>query len=355
MKTPTVTVIVPAYGVEAWLEETLNSVASQTLRSLEVIIVNDASVDKSLNIADSFAKKDPRFTVVSHQKNLGLGGSRNTGVRHATGKYLYFLDGDDLLPTKALAQLVAAAEKHNADIVLSDAYVFQDGCPSLALDLDYPVHPTFKEKLPTDSVFTWRLFSNDYTLLMPSTFTTTCWAKLFKTEIWKKLRCEVPDNLRMAEDFIPVKRYIFSAERMVASKYASLLYRKRSGSATTKRSPRAFELFRAITPAIKMFKDVGVYSELEPEIYRFFSQILGEHLFKFAPVDLWFSYYKKAATLLNQLAQAEQPKDTLYTWRTPSFLDFCIFCCNYFTTKYIEPYWEKVKCLMRKTLRPLVR
>ena len=93
-------VVVPFYNVERYIEVSLESIAQQTFRDLEVIMVDDGSTDGSTVVAKSFAARDPRFRLVQ-QRNMGLGPARNTGARHATGQYLAFVDSDDLVDRHA--------------------------------------------------------------------------------------------------------------------------------------------------------------------------------------------------------------------------------------------------------------
>ena len=119
-------VVVPIYNVEAYLHEALTSVAQQTLRDLEVIMVDDGSTDGSALIAQSFASRDPRFRLVQ-QENQGLGPARNTGTRHATGTYLAFFDSDDLLPRNAYKLLVGSLEATGSDIAAGGVRRFSSG------------------------------------------------------------------------------------------------------------------------------------------------------------------------------------------------------------------------------------
>jgi glycosyltransferase involved in cell wall biosynthesis len=99
-----VSVIIPVYGVEKYIAATVQSVLDQTYKNFEILIIDDASPDKSIDICQSFT--DPRIKII-HQANRGLGGARNTGIRHAQGEYLAFLDGDDLwLPQKLEKQIL---------------------------------------------------------------------------------------------------------------------------------------------------------------------------------------------------------------------------------------------------------
>ncbi|WP_169951916.1 glycosyltransferase [Microbispora sp. H11081] len=112
---PRLSVIVPIYDVEPYLAGCLASVAAQTWEDVEVVMVDDGSPDGSAAIAAGFAARDDRFRLVS-QANAGLGAARNTGVRHATGDYLMFLDSDDLLPAHALEHLMASLERTGSDL-----------------------------------------------------------------------------------------------------------------------------------------------------------------------------------------------------------------------------------------------
>lgn len=95
MKTNKVSVIVPIYNAEKYIEKTINSLINQTLEDIEIILVDDGSPDNCPQICDEYAKKDGRIVVV-HKPNGGLADARNAGMKVATAKYIMFLDADDL-------------------------------------------------------------------------------------------------------------------------------------------------------------------------------------------------------------------------------------------------------------------
>lgn len=111
---PAISVIVPMYEVEAYVEACLRSIAAQTERDLEVIVVDDGSTDGSGAIAARVAAEDARFRVV-RQDNEGLGRARNAGLEHAGGELVAFVDSDDLLPADALARLRASLARTGSD------------------------------------------------------------------------------------------------------------------------------------------------------------------------------------------------------------------------------------------------
>lgn len=114
---PLVSIIIPVYNVEAYLEKCLSSVSAQTEKNIEIIVVDDGSTDGSGAICDAFAKKDSRAIVI-HKENEGCSVARNTGIAIARGKYLYFVDSDDTITPNAVELLYNKAEELRADVVV---------------------------------------------------------------------------------------------------------------------------------------------------------------------------------------------------------------------------------------------
>lgn len=123
-----VSVILPIYGVEKYIGQTIQSVLDQTYKNFELILVDDESPDRSVEICHSFS--DERITLI-HQKNRGLAGARNTGIRHAKGDYLAFLDGDDLWDSEKLEKHVKHLDRSPTVGVSysSSAFIDEDGVP----------------------------------------------------------------------------------------------------------------------------------------------------------------------------------------------------------------------------------
>ena len=120
---PRISVVVPIYNVEAYLDECLLSLAGQTVGDLEVVIVDDGATDGSAAIAARHAERDPRMRLV-RQSNHGLGHARNTGVQAATGEFLAFVDSDDKLPPDALEALLASLERTGSDFATGNIHRF---------------------------------------------------------------------------------------------------------------------------------------------------------------------------------------------------------------------------------------
>lgn len=115
-----VSVIIPIYNSEKYLIECLNSASNQSLKDIEIICVNDGSVDKTPQILDNYGNKDSRVKIIK-QKNKGVGAARNSGLSVATGTYVQFLDSDDMLEPKTLEYAVQQMEEKNLDVFYFDA------------------------------------------------------------------------------------------------------------------------------------------------------------------------------------------------------------------------------------------
>ena len=116
-QTPKISVIAIAYNLEKYIEKCINSLINQTLREIEIVIVDDGSIDATLNKINNIAKQDNRIKILS-QKNQGPNTARENGLKIATGKYIQYVDGDDWLVLNACEKLYNQAEKELADVVV---------------------------------------------------------------------------------------------------------------------------------------------------------------------------------------------------------------------------------------------
>lgn len=128
--TPKISIIVPCFKVEKYLDQCLDSIVGQTLKDIEIILVDDKSPDRTPELCDGWAGKDPRIKVVHKEKNGGLGLACNSGLEIACGEYIAFCDSDDWVDPEMYATMLDAAEKNNADIVFTGLKrVGNDGKP----------------------------------------------------------------------------------------------------------------------------------------------------------------------------------------------------------------------------------
>ena len=139
---PKVSVIIPCYNVENYVEDCLESILNQTLHEIEVICVNDGSIDSTEEVLLKIAQNDSRVAVYT-QKNAGQGAASNQAVKNATGQYLYFMDSDDLLEKEALKELYSLSDEKGLDVLYFDGTTFYE---SEELEITKPAYKGYYQR-----------------------------------------------------------------------------------------------------------------------------------------------------------------------------------------------------------------
>ena len=186
---PIVSIVIPVYNAQTFLQETLNTVSVQTFTQWETILVDDGSTDESPKICEEAAKTDPRFRVI-HKANEGVSTARNTGIEAAQGKYLMFVDADDLITPNCLEQFVEAAETYGTDLVLSGFERFWEDWSTVYAT------PIYSVALIRDV----RKFLMLYTESKTNMYGVSVWAKLFRTELIHKYHLRFDPEISYEED-----------------------------------------------------------------------------------------------------------------------------------------------------------
>lgn len=179
MHFPLVSVVIPVYNVEKYLDRCIESVVNQTYKDLEIILVDDGSTDNSSLMCDEWGTKDSRIKVV-HKENQGLGFARNTGIDIATGKYIFFWDSDDFVDVTTVEKCVAASLDNYAEVVIFGRRdLYDDGTI-----IDRNISSTCED------IFAKEQIIND---LLPSMFSyekgfgSTACGKMFDLDVLKSL------------------------------------------------------------------------------------------------------------------------------------------------------------------------
>ncbi len=167
-----VSIVIPVYNVEKYIEQCLTSIVNQSYQNLEIIIVDDESPDSSGKIADSFAEKDERI-IVKHITNRGAAGARNVALDLVTGAYVMFVDSDDWLELDAVSVLVRKMEESAADIVMCQ-YVDEYANGSYVHSIAEHDHCYNKDEAVREYIDHW-----EYPLI---------WNKMFRSELLKDVR-----------------------------------------------------------------------------------------------------------------------------------------------------------------------
>lgn len=208
-----VTVVVPVYNVEIYLNRCINSIINQTLKEIEIILVDDGSTDQSGKICDDYLEKDKRIKVI-HQKNMGLSCARNAGIKIASADYICFIDSDDYIEIDMLEYLYEKALKYKSDIICCGfSSIYENGK---------------KEKItiPNGDMF----FSIEEALdihLLSGYIDVVAWNKLYKTSLFDKIK--YPDGM-LYEDMLTTYKLISQSKLISLHPDSKYFYCKRKNS-----------------------------------------------------------------------------------------------------------------------------
>lgn len=257
---PVVSVIIPVYNVEKYLNQCLDSVLNQTLQDIEVICVNDSSTDGSLAILEEYAKKDERVTVVT-QPNSGAGAARNKGLSLAAGKYLSFLDSDDFFEPDMLELAYNKAEEDKADFVVfqSDQYYtdkkkFVEVSWTLR-EKELPPYTPFNHRQMTDNIF--------------KVFVGWAWDKLYNREFVLRNRLQFQEQ-RTSNDLLFVFSGVALAKRISIVKKVLAHQRRDAKDSLSKTRENSWHCFYdALTALRDRLKAEGLYEEMEKDFINY--------------------------------------------------------------------------------------
>ena len=208
-----VTIIIPVYQVEAYLEQCITSILSQTYTNLEIILIDDGSVDRSGEICDSFAASDKRIRVF-HSENRGLSAARNLGLEYANGEWIGFVDGDDWTDPEMIEKMLMAAQRTEADVCVCSYYQYDRSG-------EYKSPSVTDERILTGEAEKIEAFLKD-DIIRPYV-----WEKLCRKALFQGIH--FPEG-RNYEDTIVTIQILMKAKRVVCIPDRLYYYRIRPGS-----------------------------------------------------------------------------------------------------------------------------
>jgi glycosyltransferase involved in cell wall biosynthesis len=267
-----ISVVVPVYGVQDYIAQCIDSLLSQRYTKIEIILVNDGSVDRSADMCDSYASLDRRIRVV-HKPNRGLVSARKAGVAVATGEYLGFVDGDDWVGSDFFGSLYDHAASASADLVISGHIrEFFGKCeeisPRNAAGF-YDRDGVLEALLPT-AIYNGIFFQHGVS--------TYVWNKLFRREQAARFVNDIDDEIVMGEDAALTYPYLASSHRVVVCGAGSYFYRQRSNSIVKSVPDIAKEYYRlsALFRYLRRKFEGSSYSEsVSNQLrYYFYAQVL---------------------------------------------------------------------------------
>lgn len=228
---PCVSVIIPVYNAEEYLEQCLNSVINQTLKNIEIICVDDGSTDNSLNILNNYKEKDNRIIILT-QQNQYAGIARNNGLKIAKGKYLSFLDSDDFFDLHMLEDMYNKAEKDDSDIVVC-GWKNYDNQRKIVI-AKHKISSIIEKKSP----FSPESIKDDiFTFCKPNP-----WTKLFKKEFFINNNLQF-ENFISCNDLTCICTALFLAKRISIMNKEYICYRANQKNNLTAKRNNHFDCF----------------------------------------------------------------------------------------------------------------
>ncbi|KQO99445.1 hypothetical protein ASF30_05765 [Leifsonia sp. Leaf264] len=274
-------IVVPAFGVEDYIEETLLSLSRQNYRRIEIIVVDDGSPDRSGEIARRYAKRDPRVRVY-RRENGGLSAARNTGIEHARGEFLTFIDSDDTVDRHAFSQVIAALRKSGSDFAVSPYRRYFKG--------SYPAAASWIRSAHRRTRLGETLESFPEILV-----NAVAWSKVYRREFWDEAGFSFPVGLLYEDQAISTAAFARAKSFDVMSR-VSLNWRIRddqsSISQQATREKNISDHWRAVRETLDILEARGLDSARSVRV----SQLMSNNLAEFLPAiramddDAWDSF-----------------------------------------------------------------
>lgn len=257
-----VSVILPVYNAEEYLNECLDSIVNQTLKDIEIICINDGSTDNSLDILETYAKNDKRIKIIS-KENGGLGAARNIGLKNSSGEFISFIDSDDFIELNMLEELYNNAISNQSDVVVFKFACFNEDSSKL----DYSI-----QGFDFDNIFNDVDFDNftfDYhnikKYVLNASFAT--WTKLYNREYLFNNNFEFDENI-VFEDVPFHIKVILNTNKISFSPNFFYCYRHNPNSLVNT-SENGFDIFKIIDIVENYLKDNYYFGEFKNEFDHF--------------------------------------------------------------------------------------
>ncbi|MBR3836808.1 MAG: glycosyltransferase [Clostridia bacterium] len=294
-----VSVIVPCYGVEAYLPRCIKSLLDQSLKEMEIIAVDDDSPDRCGEILEEMKETAGDRLRVFHKENGGLSDARNFGIRQARGEYIAFLDGDDFADPALFEALYRKAETENADVCACEIrYVWEDG-KSRTVSSHVPAVAEGEELM---EVFT--------------RFYPAVWNKLYRKELLDRANVEFKvgawfEDVEFSHRLFPYIRRIAAVEGVAVN------YLQRGGSVTARADRRLFDYLTNFQSILSFFRERGLLEEWHKELeFAACRYLLATFIKRVAPLSK--GEFDEAVTEALHFLNTEFPR-----WRQNPYLSRC--------------------------------
>ena len=269
MNNPLVSIIIPIYNSEAFLDKCIQSAINQSYKNIEVILVDDGSIDSSGEICDNYSSVDSRVKII-HKTNGGLVSSRKIGLLASTGKYVLYIDGDDWLELDVIKNYVNQVIKYNADVVVSSHIVNLEGREDILMN-SLPSGVYDKNKL-ISIVYPKMLCSGRFAQFGIFSYS---WGKLYRKETLLKNQLSVDDNITIGEDALCLYPTLLDTNTLVILEQPGYHYRQRADSQIKiLRNIEISKIQKVYDDLKNIFFDKGVLDIMLPQLQYYILSLL---------------------------------------------------------------------------------
>ena len=299
-----ISVVIPVYNVEEYLEESILCLFNQTFEDFELICVNDGSKDNSLDILKKFAKIDPRVIIIN-KENGGCGSARNRGLDEAKGDYIYFFDPDDYIVPNAFEDLYNNITNNKSDFVIFKFALFMEGEPVDYSRPTFDLDEIFKDADFNNFTFTYKDVKRH---VLNSSFAP--WTKLYRADFLNKYD-DFRFDLGVAFDDVP-----FHVKSMLRAKKISFApdyyyhYRYANPNSVNNTSSNGIDIMKIIDIVEDFLKKEKYFDELKNEFFCFKINHITIYMIS-TNSDEYFKLAKQKLLELNEDDLKEIPKDLL--------------------------------------------
>lgn len=251
---PKISIIIPVYNVEKYLNECLDSVCNQTLTDIEIICINDGSTDNSLDILNEYASKDNRIKIID-KENGGQATARNLGIKKAQGEYLAFVDSDDFIEPTMFEKLYSKAEKNNLDMVMCKIAAYDNQTREIKDFLWY-------YKLGVFENFDKEIFNHKDTKEFTCNIAVTPYNKIYKNSLVKENNILFPEGLIFEDEKFFYDTYLRAKKVSIVDEFLYYYRVNRKGSTVDIQKENDYSDLIPISKQIRQtFKETGDYED----------------------------------------------------------------------------------------------
>lgn len=286
-----VSVIIPAYNVEEYIEKSINSILNQTFKDIEILVINDGSTDGTLKVLNSICENNTNIVLID-KKNEGVSEARNVGVSMARGEYIYFVDADDWLHERAIEVLYNKAKEKNTDIlcfnfykVLENRLIKEKGC---SVELNTIQGEAFLRLCLLGKV-------------MPSLCT-----KFIKSDFIKENNIKCPKSIGYGEDLVTTINLAYNAKIVGYIDEYLYYYLYRLSSVSNSNNKKRLDIKEALNFIEKFLKDKNVYYNYREEfeyieyLHSYHNAVIDSSTIDNFHKELYFEYKAKGNITSNK-------------------------------------------------------